>query len=92
MSMDTERPKDNRGVLFKNKRRRGDKDPTVTGNAMVGGKEYWVSGWTGESANGTWYTSLSFKEKQPYHAPKSGHPGAKARVPGEDDEQEDMPW
>ena len=41
----------NRGALWTNTKRRGDRDPMWTGNAVVDGKEYWVSAWPGDKTN-----------------------------------------
>lgn len=35
----------NSGFIGKNDRRRGDRDPDISGSINVEGVEYWVSGW-----------------------------------------------
>ena len=60
----------NRGVLFANKERRGDKDPNARGTLNVGGVEYWISAWTQTSKAGDRYQSLSVTPKQPKDEPK----------------------
>ena len=53
---------ENSGSLFPNDKREKDSQPNSTGSALIGGKEYWVSGWTKER-NGKRWISLSFKAK-----------------------------
>lgn len=55
--------KDNSGALFPNDRRSNDAQPNSKGQALIGGVEYWVSGWTKTGKNGKWI-SLSFTEKE----------------------------
>lgn len=50
------------GSLFKNEKKEKDTHPNMTGSALIGGVEYWVSAWTKEGAKGRWQ-SLSFKPK-----------------------------
>jgi hypothetical protein len=57
--------RDMSGSIFKNTRKENDKQPTMTGSAMIGGVEYWVSGWTKVDKNHEKWVSLAFKEKQP---------------------------
>lgn len=52
----------NTGSLFKNDKKSLASHPDITGSALVGGAEYWVSGWRKVSAKGDFY-SLSFKQK-----------------------------
>lgn len=52
------------GVLFKNEKKTADNHPNAKGDALIGGVEYWVSGWTKVGKNGTKYQSLSFKAKE----------------------------
>lgn len=54
--------KENSGSLFKNEKREKDTHPHMTGSALIGGVEYWVSAWTKEGKNGRWQ-SLAFKPK-----------------------------
>lgn len=85
--MSSRQPRDNAGALFKNKRKKKDTHPDYQGECVIEGREFFVSGWARESAQGTRYTSLAFKAKgpkPPYVAPKSSNP--KPREPGEDDE------
>jgi hypothetical protein len=53
-----------RGVLFRNKRKKTEKQPDYTGNVEVEGVEYWLSAWTRESENGMKYMSLALTAKE----------------------------
>lgn len=60
--------KNNSGSLFINNRKEKPNHPDRTGKAMVGGIEFYVSGWLKETKNGEKWLSLSFKpvdEQQP---------------------------
>ena len=65
--------RDGSGSLFKNDKREKDTHPNLTGTVMVGGVEYWASGWTKERANGEKWISLSFKPKE---ARQQGYQGS----------------
>lgn len=56
--------RDNSGAVFKNDRKEKDTHPDRTGQAMIGGVEYWVSGWIKQDRNGKQFMSLAFKPKQ----------------------------
>ena len=72
------------GSLFKNEKKEKDTHPNMTGSALIGGVEYWVSAWTKEGAKGKWQ-SLAFKPKDKQEARKPDN--QPARKPREDD-----PW
>lgn len=55
------------GSLFRNDKREKDTHPNLTGTVMIGGVEYWASGWTKERQNGEKWISLSFKPKEATH-------------------------
>jgi len=55
--------KPNTGSLFKNDKKKTDKHPNATGQALVDGKWYWISAWTNKSDSGIIYQSLAFTEK-----------------------------
>lgn len=55
-------PQDNAGSMFKNDRKSKDSHPDISGSALVGGIEYYVSGWRKTGTKGDFY-SLSFKPK-----------------------------
>jgi hypothetical protein len=77
-----------RGVLFRNDRKRNDKDPEYTGNAEVDGVEYWLSAWVNEAKKGKnegkKFFSISFKAKNEKRGSKSN-----GRRPMDD---EDIPF
>ena len=53
-----------RGVLFKNKEKRSDKDPEYRGRIEVEGVENWLSAWINESQkDGIKYMSLRVNHK-----------------------------
>ena len=60
---------DNSGALFPVKERASDKHPTHSGNVNVGGKDWFVVGWTNtyEDTSGETkkYISLKFNEPKP---------------------------
>ena len=94
------RPNDNSGVLYRNKSKKRDTQPDYQGAVVVGGRDYDLSGWLRESADGVKYLALAFKgkaEKPPYHAPRTAYPGQPKAVPAErepgadDDKGEDIP-
>lgn len=53
----------NRGVLFVNDRKEKDSHPDRKGSINVEGKEYWLSGWIKQGANGQ-FLSLSVQPKE----------------------------
>jgi hypothetical protein len=64
--------KDGQGSLFKNDRKEKDNHPGMTGSAMIGGVEYWVSSWKKDGSKGPWL-SLAFKPKEVQPAVSSGN-------------------
>jgi len=56
-------PRDNSGSVFVNDKKESDKHPDRSGQAMIGGVEYWVSGWLKKTKDGKPYLSLAFKPK-----------------------------
>jgi hypothetical protein len=65
---------DNSGVLFKAKEMKNDRSPQYTGNIMVNGVEYWLSGWVKESKNGQKFFGLAVSPKDAQQAPKKAAP------------------
>lgn len=59
--------KDNSGAMFVNDKKQTDTQPDRRGNAMIGGVDYWVSGWIKESSKGDKYLSLAFTPKEQVH-------------------------
>jgi len=65
----------NRGALFKNKKKETDNHPDYNGSIVVDGNEYWISSWLKTSKNGEKFMSLSVKPKQdaPRQRQLAGH-------------------
>ena len=57
--------KDNSGAIFKNTKPKSDKSPPLTGNAMIGGIDYWVSAWSKTDKNGEKWISFAVTPKNP---------------------------
>lgn len=53
-----------RGVLFKNKRKKKESQPDMTGQIEIDGKEYWLSAWYNESKRGMKFIALAATEKE----------------------------
>lgn len=53
----------NRGILFKNDRKRSDKHPDYRGSLNVGGVDHWLSAWRKDTKNGP-ALSISIEPKQ----------------------------
>ena len=53
-----------RGVLFKNEKKRNDKDPGWQGNCTVNGVEYWVAAWVNENQDGSKRINFNLTEKE----------------------------
>jgi len=62
--------KDNSGAIFKNKNPKSDKSPPLTGSALIGGVDYWVSAWSKTDKNGEKWVSFSVTPKNPSAAQK----------------------
>lgn len=73
--------KDNTGSVFQNDRKEKDSHPDRTGQARIGGVDYWVSGWIKQDRNGKPYMSLAFKPKDE----KRTQPASTARPSLKDD-------
>ena len=54
----------NRGVLFKNNKKKSEKSPDFTGNGNWKGEEIRIAGWFKKSKAGNTYTSLVFSEAE----------------------------
>lgn len=68
--------RDNSGVLFKNDRKEKDNHPDYTGNAMIDGREYWISAWLKDGQKGKFF-SFAFKPKD--DKPQQQSLGSKGR-------------
>jgi len=86
--MSTYEQKDNSGAMFVNDKKESETHPDRKGSAMIGGKEYWVSGWVNTSKTGTKYMSLSITEKEAQQAA----PQAKAAPAPTAEFDEDIPF
>ena len=53
---------DNRGYLFKNKRKNQVKQPDLNGKITINGKEYSIGAWEKENADGEIFWSLALSE------------------------------
>jgi len=51
------------GSLFKNDRKEQANHPNYRGDCLIGGQQYWVSGWIKDGARGKWM-SLAFTAKE----------------------------
>ena len=56
------------GSLFRNDKKESDKHPDYKGDALIDGREFWLSAWINEGKNGK-YMSVKFNEKQAAHEP-----------------------
>ena len=54
----------NSGVLFKNDKKKNEKNRDYQGNAEIDGVAYWVSAWIKTGKSGVKFMSLSFKPKE----------------------------
>lgn len=52
--------KDNTGTLGRNTKKEKDTHPDSKGKALIGGKWYWISGWTKTGPDGSKFSSLAF--------------------------------
>lgn len=80
--------KDNRGALFVNDRKEKETHPDFKGSAIIGGSEYWISGWRDESSKGVKYHALSFEPKNS-PAKDAGYKKAKQSVQSEPENFDD---
>lgn len=66
--------RDDSGALFKNDKRESEAQPNARGDALIGGKPYWVSAWTKTDKNGNKFQSLAFvlKEQKPAQQAATG--------------------
>lgn len=64
--------RDNDGAVFINKDRKGPTHPDFKGQAMVAGRDYWVSLWVKQNKDGDDFFTLSFqpKDEQRREAPQ----------------------
>ena len=79
----------NRGSLFKNDRKEKETHPDLKGSINIGGKEYWLSGWSKITSKGDKMLSLFVSPKEAQGASKPAAPQKAAQAPDFDD---DMPF
>ena len=84
-------PKDNSGSMFVNDKKESDKHPDRKGSAIVGGVEYWVSGWLKTSDKGVKWLSLSFQPKE-QAAPARPAPNKYAQQRGQSGYDDEPPF
>jgi len=63
--------KDMTGVLFPVENKQSDKHPNLTGNLLIKGEKFYVSGWTNTAKSGKKYISLKLNEEQKKQEPKT---------------------
>jgi uncharacterized protein (DUF736 family) len=83
----------NKGALFKNKKKETDNHPDYNGSITVDGTEYWISSWLKTSKNGEKFMSLSVKPKQ--DAPRQSSAPTRREAPrgkSVQDMDSDIPW
>lgn len=76
------------GSLFKNEHKEKDTHPNLQGSALIGGVEYWVSGWTKARDKGDKWISLAFNVKEAKTGGQLKDPQAENKKMMEDD----IPW
>ena len=64
------------GSLFINTKKVSENHPDRNGTALIGGVEYWVSGWIKETKSGDKWLSLAFKPKEQ----AAGAPASRAKA------------
>ena len=82
--------KDNTGAMFVNDKKESETHPDRKGSALIGGVDYWVSGWVNESKSGTKYMSLKFTAKE--ESQNKGVAQAKQAVQAPVEFDEDIPF
>lgn len=70
MSTHTTYDNTNKGALFKNADKNGEKDPDYRGELNVGGANYWISGWVSTSKKGAKYLAIKLRPKEKAAKPK----------------------
>jgi len=81
-------PKENKGQLFKNDRKReGKQDADYRGKINIEGKIFWLNGWINEDKNGNKYLGLSVQPVQ-----QQLQQSQKIRVVGGSDVDQDIPF
>jgi hypothetical protein len=73
--------RDNSGSFSRNTRKEKETHPDYKGQAVIGGADYWVSGWKKDGDNGPW-VSLAFELKK--DKPAAAAPSKPTRPADED--------
>jgi hypothetical protein len=55
--------RDNSGAMFPNRKKEKETHPDMTGDGLIGGKEYYISAWAKQDKFGKTFYSFSFKDK-----------------------------
>jgi len=66
--------KENEGCLFRNKKKERESQPDYSGQAMIGGVEYWISGWVNVSQAGLHYVKQRYNAKEVVEQPPTETP------------------
>lgn len=66
--------KDNSGATFRNRKKEKETHADLTGDALIGGVEYWVNAWKKKDKNGDTFISLAFRPKGEKGEAKSDRP------------------
>lgn len=77
--------KENSASIFRNTRKRDDKDAEYTGQALIDGKHYWVNVWVNETKTKQKFFSCKFKPKEQSERKTDGSQPAPNPPPDEDD-------
>jgi hypothetical protein len=86
---------DLRGAIFRNDRRRNERDPEYKGSCDIDGKQYWISSWINESKkDGSKYMSLRFKPKMAaeYEGAVKNPPPLESREAKEEEFDDPLPF
>jgi hypothetical protein len=80
----------NRGILFRNYRKKQPKHPDVVGEATVDGRKYKLAGWLKQGKRGEFH-SLAFTEDEPEAAMSTPAPPDPCGVPAYE-RNDDVPF
>ena len=85
--------RDNSGSLFTNQRKVKDTHPDFNGSVMIGGVEYFVSGWKKVARTGKTFISMAFTPKEKEDAFDLGDSKPAVQGPVADtDDSGDLPF
>lgn len=83
--------RENSGSVFKNERKEQPNHPDYRGSALIGGVEYWVSGWLKDGRTGKWL-SMSFSPKDGGFGGRPKNEDRPKPKPTFDDLDDDIPF